>query len=212
MTKVNMYNDKQRIGQIIKRLRKAKRWTQDRLIEEVREAIDSSNLSRIENGKIGVSHGKLDIIAKALGTSAAEILGEALGGETILENTPPCRSVPVRNWEDIKDQNATDWMQTSYNCSNDTFALEVAGDSMTSTNGPSFPPGTLIAIDPQLSPKDQQLAVTKSDTGQARFRRLVVDGDQQYLMPLNSQYPAEAVTRNTNFIGVVVDASLRKLL
>lgn len=213
-----MDDHKKLIGKTLRRLRKARGWTQDRLIEATGDTIEVSNLSRIETGKTEVSSQKLDILAKALGSSAADVMAEALGGEQADSGAPPCRSIPICSWDDAACKepgskgHITDWMPTAYNCSESSFALEVEGDSMVAPSGLSLPPGTLIAVDPTLTPKDNQLAVAVCNPGQLLFRQVVSEGGTQYLRPLNAQYPVMAVSDDTRFIGVIVDASSRKLL
>jgi transcriptional regulator with XRE-family HTH domain len=65
------------IGQIIRSLREEKGWSQERLALEADMA--TSNLSRIERGERRLPTTRLENIAAALGTTAADIYAIAEG-------------------------------------------------------------------------------------------------------------------------------------
>jgi len=65
------------IGQIIRRLREEKGWSQERLALEADMA--TSNLSRIERGERRLPTTRLENLAAALGTTAADIYAIAAG-------------------------------------------------------------------------------------------------------------------------------------
>lgn len=65
------------IGQIIRRLREEKGWSQERLALEADMA--TSNLSRIERGERRLPTTRLENLAAALGTTASDIYAIAEG-------------------------------------------------------------------------------------------------------------------------------------
>lgn len=72
-----------------------------------------------------------------------------------------------------------------------SFALLVENDSMVSSTGaPSFPPGTIIIVDPDRACDPGDFVIAKDVlTQQATFKRLAYDAGRWYLKPLNPAYP-----------------------
>ncbi|EPG6435675.1 LexA family protein [Klebsiella aerogenes] len=104
------------------------------------------------------------------------------------------------------------WYETSVDCSDDSFWLDVKGDSMTSPVGLSIPEGTVILVDPDIEPTNGKLVVAKLDTeNEATFKKLVLDAGRKFLKPLNPQYPMIEVNGNCRIVGVVVDAKITNL-
>lgn len=101
------------------------------------------------------------------------------------------------------------WYDTSVTCSEDSFWLDVKGDSMTSPAGLSIPEGAAILIDPEVEPINGKLVVAKLDgDNEATFKKLVIDAGRRFLKPLNPQYPMVEINGNCRIIGVVVDAKI----
>lgn len=71
------------------------------------------------------------------------------------------------------------------------YALLVEGDSMISpSGGVSFPPGTVLIVDPGRSSSAGDFVIAKDiSTQKATFKQLTTDGSRWYLKPLNNQYP-----------------------
>lgn len=104
------------------------------------------------------------------------------------------------------------WYDTTVECSEDSFWLDVRGDSMTSPAGLSIPEGMVILVDPQVEPINGKLVVAKLDgDNEATFKKLVIDAGQRFLKPLNPQYPIIPINGNCRIIGVVVDAKITNL-
>lgn len=101
------------------------------------------------------------------------------------------------------------WYDTTVDCSEDSFWLDVRGDSMTSPVGLSIPEGAAILIDPQVEAINGKLVVAKLEgDNEATFKKLVVDAGRRFLKPLNPQYPMIEINGNCRIIGVVVDAKI----
>lgn len=92
------------------------------------------------------------------------------------------------------------------------FALVVEGDSMTSPypGERSFPPGTIIVVDPDRGTTAGDYVVAKDiATQKATFKRLAHDGGRWYLKPLNPSYPViEIDDPAIRVIGRVVEFSI----
>nr|WP_318382705.1 LexA family transcriptional regulator [uncultured Enterobacter sp.] len=101
------------------------------------------------------------------------------------------------------------WYETTVDCSEDSFWLDVKGDSMTSPGGLSIPEGAAILVDPEVEPRNGKLVVAKLEKdNEATFKKLVIDAGRRFLKPLNPQYPMIEINGNCKIIGVVVDAKI----
>lgn len=104
------------------------------------------------------------------------------------------------------------WYETTVECSEDSFWLDVQGDSMTSPVGLSIPEGMVILVDPEVEPRSGKLVVAKLEgVNEATFKKYVEDAGRKYLKPLNPQYQMTEIDGNCRIIGVVVDAKIANL-
>lgn len=97
------------------------------------------------------------------------------------------------------------WVETSLRIGDSSFALEVKGDSMTNPNGlPTIPEGATVIVDPDAAPIHGKIVVARLDgTNEATVKKLVIDGPQKFLVPLNPRYPNISINGNCLIIGVV---------
>lgn len=89
------------------------------------------------------------------------------------------------------------------------YALLVEGDSMVSQTGVhSFPPGTVLIVDPERAANAGDFVIAKDvQTQKATFKQLTTDGARWYLKPLNTQYPTiEIDDPAMRVIGRVIEA------
>lgn len=104
------------------------------------------------------------------------------------------------------------WYETTVDCSEGSFWLEVKGDSMTAPSGLSIPEGTVILVDPEVEAVSGKLVVAKLESeNEATFKKYVVDAGHRYLKPLNPQYSMIPINGNCRIVGVVVDAKIANL-
>lgn len=91
-----------------------------------------------------------------------------------------------------------------------SFALRVEGDSMISHNHISFPPGTIIIVDPARAAGSGDFVVAKDiATGCATFKRLMQDAGHWFLKPLNPAYPMMPIDDPAiRVIGVVIESQI----
>lgn len=89
-----------------------------------------------------------------------------------------------------------------------TYALRVHGDSMASESGDTFPDGSIIIVEPELTavPGDFVIAVNSAD--EITFKQLIKDSSEFYLKPLNNRYPIKPLG-NAQVIGVIRELSKR---
>lgn len=85
-----------------------------------------------------------------------------------------------------------------------SFALRVDGDSMEAPHGPSFASGSIIILDPELTPHNGSYVIAKQNANSPLvFKQLIVDGARHYLKPLNQRYPLVDISPHTIICAVV---------
>ncbi|MEW6485401.1 MAG: LexA family transcriptional regulator [Pseudomonadota bacterium] len=99
------------------------------------------------------------------------------------------------------------WPETTADAHDQSFWLEVKGDSMTSPSGLSIPEGMIILVDPAVEASSGRLVVAKLETeNEATFKKFVVDAGNKYLKPLNPAYSMTPINGNCRIVGVVIEA------
>ncbi len=99
---------------------------------------------------------------------------------------------------------------TDYHAQGPAFWLVVVGDAMTAPTGISVAEGMMILVDPAIVPEPGKLVIAHwPDSTEAVFRKLIEEGGQRYLVPLNPTYPKALYTEECRIIGVVVQATAR---
>lgn len=89
-----------------------------------------------------------------------------------------------------------------------SFWMRVKGDSMVSPvpGAESFPPGTLVHVDPDKQWEYGDYIVAKlDDSEEATFKQIVEDAGRKYLKPLNSAYSLIAINGNCRIVGKVTE-------
>ncbi|EOV8482998.1 TPA: LexA family transcriptional regulator [Klebsiella aerogenes] len=198
------------VGQRIKSLRKITKTSQKELgkfcgVSDVAVGYWEKDLN-LPSGEA------LSKLAKFFNTSIDYILyGTEFEGRLITN----MRKVPVLSWvqagfftetKPSEILNDTDrWVETSLRISDNSFALEVKGDSMTNPNGlPTIPEGATVIVDPEAEVMHGKIVVARVDgTNEATVKKLVIDGPQKFLVPLNPRYPNIPINGNCVIIGVV---------
>ncbi|MDX7987836.1 helix-turn-helix domain-containing protein [Xenorhabdus sp. 12] len=108
------------------------------------------------------------------------------------------KGVPIMN-------NKTKTITSFVNVSIESFALRMSNDSMITSNGGGIPQGAIVVFDPKLKPTEGKIVlaqITEGDKKHLIIKKLMIDGSQQYLMPLNSQYQSTLVDEQCKFLAV----------
>lgn len=127
---------------------------------------------------------------------------------------PVISSVQAGSWcEAIEPYTLKDidlWLESDAHVQGDAFWLLVDGDSMTAPVGLSIPEGTFVLFDTGREPINGSLVIAKlSESNEATFKKLVIDGGQKYLKGLNPQWPVIQVNGNCRIIGVGIETKMR---
>jgi SOS-response transcriptional repressor LexA len=122
---------------------------------------------------------------------------------------------PVSDWRETLEVRDGEQAQyrfelSDYHAQGAAFWLTVAGDAMTAPNGLSVAEGMLILVDPDVQAEPGKLVIAQwPNSGEAIFRKLIEEGGQRYLVPLNPTYPKALYTEECRIIGVVVQATAK---
>lgn len=110
----------------------------------------------------------------------------------------------------IKDLDV--WLESDASIHGEGFWLEVEGDSMTAPIGLSIPEGTFVLFDTGRDPANGNLVIAKlSDSNEATFKKLIIDGGQKYLKGLNPQWPLVPINGTCKIIGVAIETKMKLL-
>ncbi len=92
------------------------------------------------------------------------------------------------------------------------FWIKVQGSSMSSAADITFPPGSLILVDPEGKPEPGHFVVARlKDGNEITFKQLVRDAGDLYLKPLNPAFPMKPLNGTWEIIGTVVDGKMPEL-
>ena len=203
-----------KIGQVIRRLRHAQGKTLQQLCDATGDRIQSGYLSRIERDEMAPSVYIVADIAKALDVTIDTLIKEAAGDFSgIAAPVEQRRLVPVVAWTD--SQTLTNGYNPSFSkvehwicpprpmCST-AFALDVTDTSMNTSDSLSFSVLGMIFVDPEKAAKHTDYVLAYSPGHKkAIFRRLITDGIEEFLAPLNSTYPMRKLADDWIITGVV---------
>lgn len=139
-------------------------------------------------------------------------------GQDLVRKYNPYFRYPVSDWREsceVRDGEPTVYDKarfelTDYHAQGAAFWLRVTGDAMTAPTGVSIAEGMMILVDPAIVPEPGKLVIAQwPDSTEATFRKLIEEGGQRYLVPLNPTYPKALFTEACRIIGVVVQATAR---
>lgn len=157
-------------------------------------------------------HPRTELAADARATATATAtLGEAQGEASNLRpagalrgRVPVISAVQAGHFTDAVDNyapgDADEWIDVGVPVKRHTFALVVEGDSME----PEFTEGMRVVVEPDMTPEIGDYVVAGNGE-QATLKKLVRDGNDLYLKPLNPRYPIKPLG-DARIIGVVREA------
>jgi len=210
------------IGPAILRRRSARGWSLQRLCDEAQNTLYPSSLSAVEKEDSTPSVMSAYYLAKALGTTVDALIAESVNPGIAPAPSEPVRRVPVVPWDLAAEwaekpdparlPTGTPWEIPPENPPGSIFGLIVRDDTMHAPSGPAFPVGSTIFVNPRLEADTNDFVVGYTHNRQElTFKKLIRDGAQRYLRPLNPQFPPVSIDDNFRVIGVVVGMSMRTL-
>lgn len=111
------------------------------------------------------------------------------------------------NWPTARQQQTAHYAFSDQALSDNAYALVVSDTTMR----PNFPEDTILMVDPDLSPQDQDLIIVHI-AGQSKplFKQLLFNGEHIYLCSLSPHFkPMEFNNRDRlTFLGVVKSAQI----
>tara|TARA_R110000744_G_C19283620_1_gene553859 strand:- start:247 stop:873 length:627 start_codon:yes stop_codon:yes gene_type:complete len=199
------------IGSRIFAKRKALKLTQKELGKLV--GVSSTAIVYWERGETEPKNRNLASLARALDCAPDYILHGANFGDELTMTQIHSR-VPLILWDHLSsfdgnamdDLNSETWLYCPVQCGANTFAVKIIGDAMmSSSGGKSYPDGTVIFVDPDVSKTIGSNVVAKLPlTHQATFREYTLESGEVYLVPINKHYPITHVGNDVLIIGVVI--------
>ncbi|MCC9382029.1 LexA family transcriptional regulator [Enterobacter hormaechei subsp. steigerwaltii] len=191
--------------------------TQAQLSEEL--GITQGALSHWLNGRRSASLAEIGSIFRILGIVGATLNLDGsftIGSGQLSEPPKPHFEYPVFShvqagmfspeFRTFTERDAENWVSTTKKASDNAFWLEVDGHSMTAPTGsrPSFPEGMLILVDPEEPVDPGDFCIARLGGDEFTFKKLIKDGGQSFLQPLNPQFPMIPCNEHCRLVGKVV--------
>lgn len=108
------------------------------------------------------------------------------------DTVPLISWVQAVNWTTAGKQSADRWIPCIAHHSDQTYAVRVEGDSMTSADGAlkSYPEGSIVFVDTELrTPADGERVVARiTESNKITLKEFKEDDDRRWLLPLNPRH------------------------
>lgn len=209
---------KEEVGQRIKARRLQLGMNQADVAERL-GVKSSSAISQWERGVNMPDGVHLYELGRVLGVSTEWILSGGGGGDIDDITTFVTRKVPLISetqagaWREIVDNfepgDAEEWIPAIKKMSKYAFALRLHGTSMMNPNDKrSIPDGAIIFVDPDVTINNGDIVLARLSTEASTCKKLMIDGEQTYLVPLNPDFKPILMTPDMNIVGVVISAQV----
>ena len=210
-------NQKIPIGPTLKRIRLSRSLTQVKLMNLSAgydgQMVDSGQISDIEKEKVDqtIQLKTLLRLCHALDIEPSEFFlmaeGRCEAGIRSSKQAPVLSWVQAGGWTYSPTDNfdVDKYVDLPEKAHNRCFGLQVEGDSMQSSIGPSFPDGCCIIVDPEKVAENKSFVVARlANSQEFTFKQLIRDGSGCYLKPLNKEYPIIKVEQEIEIVGIVI--------
>jgi SOS-response transcriptional repressor LexA len=192
-----------------------------------KSGVAQSTIGRILRGEVNPQSGNLERIAKAFSVSLAKLAEMGQEDGSAAEPTDDLKSfetsarVALISWvrasslaealDNPQPGDGEEWMPRPKHSGARTFALRVRGESME----PGYQHGDIIFVDPDVAPEHGKDVVARlGDRNEVVFKRLVVEGELEYLKPANPNWPDKIIEISAypgaRIIGVVIGKWVEK--
>lgn len=143
--------------------------------------------------------------------SSADFLSNVEAGPISKGLIPLISWVRAGAWSEAVDLyavgDAEEWLPCPASHGPKCFALRVRGESMYDPHGRrSFQDGDIVYVDPDRQAENGTLVIAKlTDSQEATFKQLVIEGEKRYLKALNPSWPNRVMPINGDciIVGVV---------
>lgn len=156
----------------------------------------------------------LNAIAEFFGISMDQLLGKkppSIETSQATENVNISTLLPIISFEDISHwqgkineidhTSSIEYASIGRELSKSVFALKLQGESM----WPQFQENTLLIVDPERSPKNQDFVIVHiAATRDTLFRKLLIEGSYKFLLAINQTFPKINLTCADKILGVVI--------
>lgn len=137
---------------------------------------------------------------------------------SLIEKYNPYFRYPVSDWRDVGEVRedgqalyaAERYELSDYQAQGAAFWLVVVGDAMIAPSGVSIGQDMLVLVDTAVEAVPGKLVIVQCPgNDDAIFRKLVEEGGQRFLVPLNPTYPKMLYSDECRIIGVVMQATAK---
>lgn len=191
----------------IKRLREEKGLSQDALAK-LTGYTDRSSITKIEKGQVDLQQSKIELFAKALGTSSRELVGwdnvSNSTGVTIDVLGRVAAGIPLEAIKEIVD---TEEITEELARTGKFFGLRIKGDSME----PDIHDGDTVIVRQQDGAENDEIVIALVNGNDGVCKRLKKYEDSIALVSINAKYEPmyfsakEVMLKPVRIIGKVVE-------
>ncbi len=173
-------------------------------------------------GRKRIADDMIEVIEKSFGLPRGWMDGisQEKSNVELVQQPNPGKRYPVISWvsagawaealEPYTLNDVEEWCESDAHVEGEGFWLRIKGDSMTSPVGMSIPEGMMVLFDTGREAKHGSLVLAKLiDANEATFKKLVIDGGDHFLKPLNPAYPLIPIDGNCKILGVAVEARIK---
>lgn len=180
-------------------------------------AVGNSLARKIEKA-FSLDHGWMDVIHRSDFSENSFDKSKKLDNNIDLSNKIDIigRRIPVISWVAagafsgvdtvICDAEIDEWLPPNEDCGRNGYGLIIVGSSMS----PHFIPADRIYVNPDIQTFDLKtndlVIVSCAGDTEATFKRLIIEGSNQYLQPLNPDWPEQIIqlSEGCRLVGRVV--------
>lgn len=178
--------------------------------------ISQATLWRLLNGGTDPRASTLNAIASYFNISVDQLLGN----QPIVKTTDKTSTnknntvyLPIFSLEKptelakmvgkVTPGNWNKWLDVESSIKSDCFTVEISGESM----WPDFIEGTLIIIDPTITPKHRNYILCRLHTSnEIIFRQYIEERTEKLLKPINYAYKTIPLKKNDTIMGVIIQS------
>ncbi|MFK3763209.1 LexA family protein [Serratia ureilytica] len=114
------------------------------------------------------------------------------------------------DWRSLMNAQKTEkWISIPNDVSSSSFAVVMNNDSMVSAGSVSIPEDAIVVVDPEVEVIPGKIVLAQVGATACTIKKLMVDGENLYLIPLNSNYKPILIASLSQVIGVCVSVQTK---